>query len=151
MTNILLISVKTLKEQYLLDENLDEKYIIANIRKGQDFMIRPLLGDLLYDQLISAVNMGEVTPEFQTLIETYIHPVLSYYTMSELIYNTSWKMKNQLEGSTNMEELYKLSGHYRKDADRYARILKEYLCDSTVLVTDSEGMKEVYKTGLYLD
>ena len=53
---ILMISLKTLKDNYLIDDNLDDKYVLPVIVKGQDFIIRPILGSTKYNEIIEQIG-----------------------------------------------------------------------------------------------
>lgn len=136
---ILLISIKTLKERYLVDDNLEDKYIIPNIQKGQDFIIKPLLGKTLYDNIIDQIINGTTSSETQELLEK-IEPILAYYVMSEIFYITAYKFKNKgIEGDGKFEELIRISRKYLKDSEAYQQLLDECV-----------NGKKVIKTGLYL-
>ena len=37
----------------MIDENLDEKYYLPLIKKAQDFIIKPLLGEDFYNLIIA--------------------------------------------------------------------------------------------------
>lgn len=151
---ILLISLKTLKDFYTFDDNIEDKYLIPNIQKGQDFIIKPILGTVKYDELIGQVKTDSVTSENSTLLEM-IQPVLAYFVMAESIYSTAYKLKNLPVTETNpttsrFEELIKLSAKWRKDSEAYQQLLKEWICDNNS-VKDTEGQKFTFKTGIYID
>jgi len=155
MSNIILfVSVKTLKEQYIFDDNIEDRYLIPNIKKGMDFLIHPLLGDDKYEEMVAQVDSNTVTPENEIILKQYIQPILAYYVLSEVIYTTAYKIKNNpvSEDSPNegrFDELVKLSNKYRRDSEQYQQRLKYYLCDNNI-VLDTEGMKNTFKTGFYL-
>lgn len=143
---VLLISIDTLKDEYLIDDNLDEKYLISNIKKCQDFIIREVLGEDKFNQLIDDVDNDEVSSADDTLIKEYIQPVIAYYVMSEVVYTTAYKFKNKPEDAVQFSELVQISNKYRNDCDKYQQILKEYMCDNSIMVDNFN----TYKTGIYL-
>lgn len=144
---VLLISIKTLKDFYLVDDNLEDKYLLSNIVKGQDFIIRPLLGDSKYNSLIEGVENGTLTEDDKYLLDK-IEPVLAYYIMSEAMYSSAYKFKNQgLEegvNSSRFSELVAISKKYALDSQHYAQILGDYFSKSC------SATNKVYKSGLYL-
>ena len=144
----LLISIKTLKDSYLIDDNMSDKYLISNIVKGQDFVIRPLIGDSKYNSLIEGVEDGTLTEDDKYLLAK-IEPVLAYYVMSEAMYSSAYKFKNKgLEDTNNaskFSELVAISKKYLMDSQHYAQILGDYFSASCTSATS-----KVYKSGLYL-
>lgn len=146
---VLLISLETLKREYLIDDNMEDKYILSNIKKCQDFIIEPLLGDDKFEEIIDQITNNTVTVANDLLIKKYIQPVIAYYVMSEIVYSTAYKMKNQGLTEPNTErfnELVRISRKYLSDSDQYQQLLKDYMCDSNITI-DSEYR---YKQSLYL-
>lgn len=94
MNNILLISEKTIKENSLVSNNVDGKYIQNAIRTAQDISLQPIIGQKLFERLCDGVannNLNELETE---LISTYIQPVLLNAVMSDLILQLSFKFRN---------------------------------------------------------
>lgn len=142
---VLFISIKTLKESYLIDNNLEDKYITPNIKKGQDFIIRPIIGDYKFKQLKDEITNHGVTPYNDKLIKEYIEPALAYYVMSEILFATAYKFKNSgLEGENKFEELIRISRKYLQDSETYQGILKDFL-------SDNANNTNTFKTSLYID
>ena len=94
MNNILLISEKTIKENSLVSNNVDSKYIQNAIRTAQDLSLQPIIGQKLFERLCDGVannNLNEIETE---LISTYIQPVLLNAVMSDLVLQLSFKFRN---------------------------------------------------------
>ena len=148
---IYLISLTTLKNDYPIDNNLEDKFILPNVTKCQDFIIRPLLGEVKWAEVIAQIEAVTVTPANEVLIKEYLQPIIAYYTMSEVIYNTAYKLKNKgTEDSDNQykfDELVKLSKKYLIDSDQYQSRLKEWMCLYGGLVPDARYR---YKSSIYL-
>lgn len=150
MATILLISLKTLKEEYGFDENIDDAYVLPLIKKGQDFLIKPSLGETLYNEIISGISSGNLSATYRSLVEGYIQPVLAYYVLSEVMYSTAYKVKNTAPETDRFDEYVKISSKYKNDYQHYLQIMKEYICD-TAAIQYKDEVKRVIKTGLYLD
>lgn len=156
---ILLIGLKTLKEQYLIDDNLEDKYILSIIKKGQDFILRKVLGSDKLEQLLNDVENDSVSNDDDILIKIYIQPILAYYTMSEVVYSTAYKLKNNPEyqlnpNSTRFDELIRISKHYLIDSQNYEQILRDYICENNIILPTSgieKPLKSGYKTGINID
>lgn len=153
MSNIktYLVSLRTLKEQYGFDDNIEDRYIIANIQKGQDFIIRPLLGETKWTEIINQINDNNVSTQNEELIKDYVEPCLVYYVRSEVLYDTAYKLKNSgLQDSDNankFNELVKIAGKFKIDSDQYQSRLKNWMILYGGLVPDC---RFTYKCGLYL-
>lgn len=144
---ILLISIKTLKDKYLIDDNLEDKYLISNISKAQDFVVAPLIGEK-FTEIKEQIENDSLTDDNKYLLDK-IEPVIAYYVMSEVIYSTAYKFKNKgLEDTNNaskFSELVAISKKYLMDSQHYAQILGDYFSASCTSATS-----KVYKSGLYL-
>lgn len=144
---ILLISIKTLKDKYLIDDNLEDKYLISNISKAQDFVVAPLIGKK-FTEIKEQIENDSLTDDNKYLLDK-IEPVIAYYVMSEVVYSTAYKFKNKgLEDANNaskFSELVAISKKYLMDSQHYAQILGDYFSASCTSATS-----KVYKTGLYL-
>lgn len=152
-----MISLKTLKNNYMLDNSIEDKYVIPVIIKSQDFIIRKVLGVTKYKQLLSDIENDSVNSEDMVLLTEYIEPVLAYYIISEVIFTTAYKLKNAPNYQDNpnndrFEELVRVSKKYANDSQAYEQILREYICDNNIVLSTTDGpvLKSGYKTGIFL-
>lgn len=140
MSKFLLISPTTLKNEYMIDQNLDEGYVIPLIVKCQDLIVKPLLGKILYDEIIEQFDNDTLTDENNTLIENYIQPIVGWYVCAEVVYATAYKLKNEgIESTDKFNELVKISTHYRKDSDAYQEVLKLYVCQNSIPIVPEKN------------
>jgi hypothetical protein len=147
---IYLISLTTLKNDYPFDDNLEDKYILPNIIKCQDFIIRPLVGEAKWKEIIDQITDDNVSTQNEELIKEYIQPVIAYYVMSEISYTTAYKLKNAgIEDSNayRFNELLKIANKYLIDSDQYQSRLRQWMILYGGLVQDPLFR---YKHGLYL-
>jgi hypothetical protein len=133
------ISMERLKSvEFGFDNNIEPAYVIPNIIKGQKFLIKPLLGEIKYNQMLDYVESlktgATINPTYDMLIDDYIAPALAYYVKSEIVFNTAYKMKNSdKEGSGDrFKELVNISKKYLSDSDAFLNMLKEYMCDNGI-------------------
>lgn len=157
---VLMISIKTLKDLYLIDENLDDKFLITAIVRGQDFLIKPLLGNIKYSQLISDIDNKSISAEDNILLVDYIQNVLAYFVMSEVVYSTAYKFKNNPDylnnpsASERFDEIIKISTHYLRASQQYEQILRNYIYSNGVVVESDDAIGTLnsgYETGLFID
>ena len=52
-----MISPTTLKRDYMIDDNIDDKYLIPVIKKCQDLVVNPILGNTKYNQLLNDIEV----------------------------------------------------------------------------------------------
>lgn len=146
---VLLISIKTLKDFYLVDDNLEDKYLLSNIVKGQDFIIRPLIGKDKYDELLEQIETDSLTGDNKYLLDLIEKP-LAYYVMSEVVYSTAYKLKNKgLEEDVNasrFNELVRISKKYLIDSQHYEQLLGIHMNE----ICNKGQSTQIYKTGLYI-
>lgn len=144
-----MISIKTLKDNYTVDDNLDDKYLISNIQKGMDFVVKPTIGDKLHDEILIQINNGNLS-ESNKAILNQIEPVLAYFVLSEVVYSTAYKLKNKgLEDGSDsgrFDELVRVSKKYLNDSQHYQKLLQKDLEKNC----SNSNNKSTYKTGLFL-
>lgn len=150
INKIYLISLTTLKADYPIDNNIEDKYILSNIIKCQDLVIKPLLGVDKWNEIITQIDTNSVSDKNEELIKEYIQQIIAYYVMSEVVYTTAYKLKNEgVENgdSSKFNELVKIANKYLIDSDHYQSRLKEWMVLYGGLVVDCRFK---YKHGLYL-
>lgn len=135
----LFVSLERLKTaEFGFDQNVEQNYIIPNIVKAQKLIIKPLLGDTKYNELITYVDSlktgGTVNPSNDILIDEYIVPAIAYYIKSEIVFNTAYKLKNNSNDPNpdRFNELVSISKKYLADSDAFLGLLKEYMCDNSI-------------------
>ena len=69
MAKCFLISEKTLKENSVINNNVDGMYILPAIEFAQDAGLQPLLGTVLYEKLMDLVADGSIVnaPDYKLL------------------------------------------------------------------------------------
>lgn len=81
MAKVLFIQAKDIKEFTASNGNVDVDKLLPHLYKSQTIEVQRLLGTKLYDKLISDITAGTLTGNYQTLVETYIKPILIHYAM----------------------------------------------------------------------
>jgi len=151
-TRYCLISPSILKLEYNVDDNIDDKYLTSNIIKGEDFIIKNILTVEKYKELIDEIENNSVSDKNDELIKQYIRPCLAYYVLSEVVYSTAYKFKNNPDYQNNpasserFNELVRVSKHYLNDSKQYEELLKEYMCNNSI----SKNIEYEFKCNLYL-
>lgn len=135
MNNILLISEQTIKENSLVSNNVDGKYIQNAIRTAQDISLQPIIGQKLFERLCEGVAENNLTELETELISTYIHPVLLNAVMSDLVLQLSYKFRNLGAVQTtdtnviipSLNDLQYIREDYKMKATFYMNRLSDFL------------------------
>lgn len=135
MNNILLISEKTIKENSLVSNNVDGKYIQNAIRTAQDISLQPIIGSKLFKRLCEGIENDNLTDLENDLISTYIQPILLNSVMSDLVLQLTFKFRNLGAVQTNdtnvmipsLKDLQYIREDYNLKASFYMNRLSDYL------------------------
>ena len=135
MATALFITKDDLVRQTVLSGNLDFDKIVHFIKIAQDIHVHQLLGSRLYNKLQSDIIGGSLAGNYQTLVEDYIKPILTQYTLLEYLpfsqYTISNKgvFKSTSENSTqpDAEEIDKMKEAARDTAQQYARRMVDHI------------------------
>lgn len=162
--NILLISEKFIKENSILDENLESKIIKITIKEVQNLKLKPVVGDKKYqeiiDEYLKKVNDStyQIDEEIKTLKEDYINDFLIYGVLLDITTNLNYKYTNKgtvamtdaFAENINLAEIESVKKYYRAKFDAYKLRLIEFLsnCEGSESIPSSG--KGGYNTGFYI-
>lgn len=135
---VLLISENTLKQDGLLNQNLDGCSLQMAIQTAQEQSLQPTLGSKLYRRILSDVEHNSLTEDYQLLLDEYITPFLEYQVISDLQIPISFKTRNTGVSQANQEgisyptmrEIQYLVEYYANKAQFYNQRLYGFLCDN---------------------
>jgi len=135
MAIALFITEQFIKDNSVIDENVDMHYITTTINKCQEKYMRHILGTGLFNELQTQINADTVTTLNATLLDDYIQNCLMYYVLFEGISIFTYKITNKSilkkngESSqvADSEELASLREGYRDDAEFFAERVTKYL------------------------
>lgn len=165
---IQLISEKRLKQDSLIDNNVDGLYITPAIQLAQEVGLQPIIGGPLYKKILELVNTGDIQTEtdYKELLDDYCIPYLEYKVMSEIQIPLSFKMRNQGIVTTNDDHSYNtdirdvqyLKTYYDEKATFYANRLSDYLCANSskfpeykqCVSGEMKSNSKAYNTNIYL-
>lgn len=168
MARVLLISEKTLKQNSVINNNVDGMYILPAIEYSQDAGLQPLIGTKLYNKLMNLVESGitEAT-DYKYLLDEYITPYLINKVTSEIQIPLTFKLRNQgvvqqtgdNTYAPSMKDTQYVIQNYENKANFYGNRLSDYLrankskypeyC-SVDSCADMHSDSGAYKTGIYL-
>ena len=169
MSKCYLISEKTLKENSVINNNVDGMYVLPAIEYSQDAGLQPIIGTKLYNRLMDMVEDGTIgnNEDYKYLLDEYITPFLLNKVTAEIQIPLAFKLRNQgvvqQTGENtyvpSLKDLQYVTQNYENKANFYGNRLSDYLranrskypeycsVDSSADMPSDNG---AYKTGLYL-
>jgi hypothetical protein len=134
MAQYFFISTQYVKENSIIDENVDEKYIKLAIQRAQRNKLIHMIGSGLYNEIAGEISAG-LTALNTTLMDTYVAPLLLNLTLVELTPYMAYKFSNRNVGtkestSTTPAELSRLDDMMKifdRDAENDYQRMRKYL------------------------
>lgn len=133
----ILIDVQRIKSTTDIDNNMDDQIIRNAIWEVQEDALRPLIGEPLYDRLLTDLN--SLPQIYKDLVTNFIWDFLTRGVLSYVVKTSTYKITNAgvvKTGSTDNPtiseaELARLQRRYQKDFDHYGDRLWRYLIDQS--------------------
>lgn len=104
MLNVLFISPQYIKDNGLVDENVDEKFILYSIKTAMELELQELIGTDLLEEIQGEVNASTLTAANTSLLNNYIVPYLLQQVQSSLIIPLQYRLRNKGIMTFNSEE-----------------------------------------------
>lgn len=128
-----LISIDKLKDVYSVDDNVSDKYIMPLVKKCQDKMIKTVIEEEYFTELLTQASGGTLTELNEKFIVDYIQPALAYYVQSEIFYSTEYKIKNMGAGEyDNFKNILLIAQKFLDDAKYYLNAMEQFMCDNDI-------------------
>jgi hypothetical protein len=139
-TNIF-ISAQYLRENSIINDNVDANVLQPIIRTAQDKYIQSNIGTSLYNKLISDVSANTLSGNYILLMEEYIIPILVQYSVYEAVPFMNFKFRNKAiskQSSDNsvpadLQELAYIRDNVLATAQFYCERMIQYLRLNSVL------------------
>lgn len=133
---VMLLSEKRLKEDSLVNNNVDTMYIFPAIQIAQELGLQPLIGTRLYKKLVSIVeNNCTGEEQYYYLIDEYVIPYLEMKVMADIQIPLMYKIRNvgMVQNSSDnttipsMKDAQYLVDFYDNKAKFYANRMTDYI------------------------
>ena len=146
----LFITLEELKRKSIIDGNVDTDKLIQFVEVAQDTVIQNYLDTRLYDTLQAQVIADNLSTDNSTLVNTYIKPMLIWYTQATYLPYAAYQISNggiykhNSENATSVSEseITKLTRHATETADFYAKRFIDYMDDNLELYPDYIGNQD---------
>ena len=143
---VLLVSESQVKNQSIMEQNVDVKVLSKIILNVQEIHLKGILGSTLYNELIDAVELKVVSgttlsATHQTLLEDYIHPYLINEVIAEFAVVNHFKLTNKgllkmndnEATSVNPDELEYFKDYFDNNSSQFKQNLLNYLKDNNLI------------------
>jgi hypothetical protein len=135
MATALFITVKDLKQNTLIDGNVDTDKFIQFIKIAQEIHIQNYLGTKLYDKISNDIIAGTLSGDYLTLVQDYIKDMLIHFAMVDYLPFSAYQVanggvfKHNSENSANAtkSEIDALAEKHRQFAQFYTRRFIDYM------------------------
>ena len=161
------IDTDFLKENSLVEFNVDDSKINPLIFKAQDMFLAPILGSIFYDYLQDAAANNTLTVDEEDLIANYFQQLIVEWTVYISINQLASKITNksvsnensQYSSTADRNSRLDLRNELRDNAEFYSKRLTNYLCQHRSLFpvydnnTERENLpknNQSYFSGIYL-
>ncbi len=165
---VIFISEQALKDNSIINENVDMKVLLPVIKLAQEKYMMPILGTGLYNELKTQITAATITVLNKTLLDDYIQPALIWWIMSEAPMPLTYKFMNKSVATRSSEnanaaslnDLLKLEERFKDNAEWYSQRITNYLLQNIqsypLYSNPGSGIdtivpkKTMYSTGMYL-
>lgn len=134
MERILIINDEEVREMTNISQNISGKLIGTALFEAQDVEFRSIVGDKLYNRVLSEVKEGVVTPGVSSLLESARY-FIAYSALADVCLLTAVKIDNaglqqvtdERMNPISISDSFEIQAYYQKKADYYCKRLQEFL------------------------
>ena len=135
----LFITLQDLKRKSIISGNVDGDKLIQFVEVAQDTHIQNYLGGKLYDKLQDLIISGDIdlvgNAKYKTLLDTYIKPMLVWYTQAAYLPFAAFQISNggvfkhRSENSdvASSEDIKDMTNRVNQTADFYTRRIQDFM------------------------
>jgi hypothetical protein len=166
--DILFLNVEYIRENSMINGNVDNKIIEPFIKKCQDKYIEPILGTDLLQKLKNDISGNTVTGNYKILLDEYVQKCLVEWVIYEGLPFFNYKITNKAvskkdsdnSSPSDLDEIKYLRNNVRDTSEYYSQRITDYLCANQsdfpeyTSNNDSDDIrpnKTSYFGGIYLD
>lgn len=166
-SDFLAITERYLKDNSIINDNVDAKILSPIVLLVQDKYLHPILGSDLFDEISTQIKAGSVDVENQALLDDYILPMMLWYCLSESTPAFKYRYMNKgvmVKNSDNssaadLSEIKFLMDKWEVNAKMYAERITRFLEANVVTYPlycanpdcdDIKPVKTNYRTSIYL-
>ena len=135
MATKLFITPNDLKQNTIINGNVDTDLFIEFIKIAQQMHVQNYLGTQLYNAITTKIQNSTLTGDYLDLVTDYIQPMLIHYAMVDYLPFANYQIRNggvfkhrtENSESTTKDELDLLVQKHRTFADFYTKRFVDYM------------------------
>jgi len=135
MATTLFITPNDLKQNTILNGNVDTDLFLNFIKIAQQMHIQNYLGTQLYNAITTKITNNTLAGDYLDLVTDYIQPMLIHYSLVDYLPFANYQIRNggvfkhrsENSESTTKEELDLLVQKHRTFADFYTQRFVDYM------------------------
>lgn len=135
MATVLFITPKDLKNNTILNGNVDTDMFIQFVKIAQQMHVQNYLGTQLYNTITTKIQTSTLTGDYLNLVIDYVQPMLIHFAMVDYLPFANYQIRNggvfkhrsENSESTTKDELDILTQKHRSFADFYAKRFVDYM------------------------
>ena len=135
MATTLFITPNDLKQNTILNGNVDTDLFIQFIKIAQQMHVQNYLGTKLYNAITDKIDNATLSGNYLNLVTDYVQPMLIHYAMVDYLPFANYQIRNggvfkhrsENSESTTKEELDILVQKHRTFGDFYAKRFVDYM------------------------
>jgi hypothetical protein len=135
MATTLFITPNDLKQNTILNGNVDTDLFLNFIKIAQQMHIQNYLGTQLYNSITNKIKNNNLTGDYLDLVTEYIQPMLIHFAMVDYLPFANYQIRNggvfkhrtDNSESTSKDELDLLVQKHRTFSDFYAQRFVDYM------------------------
>lgn len=135
MATVLFITPNDLKQNTILNGNVDTDLFIQFIKIAQQMHVQNYLGTQLYNRITDDILNNDLTGQYLDLVNDFVQPMLIHFAMVDYLPFANYQIRNggvfkhrsDNSESTSKDELDILVQKHRTFADFYAKRFVDYM------------------------
>jgi hypothetical protein len=141
------ISTVFLKENTVIQDNVDDSTLVPFIYLSQDTNLQTAVGTTLYNRLKEGVALNNLNQNEEDLLRDYIQPMVAQWTFYNVYPFLNYKSTNkaiskessEFSNPAELDEIKYMRNSIRDLAEFYTRRLNTFLCDYSNLFPEYEN------------
>lgn len=137
MAIVKMISTDYLKENTLIEFNVDSSKLTQIILKVQSIYLTQVIGSSYYDYLCDGIENSTLNADELNMVRSYIKPFIAEYTVYEALPSMHFKMtdkgvvtqNSEWSESAQLSDVKYMRSTVKDMAEFYGVRLTKYLCD----------------------
>jgi len=141
MATALLVTTDDLKNNTIIDGNVDTAKFIQFMRIAQEVHVQNYLGTSLYREIQDKIINDTLTGDYLDLVNNYLKDMVIYFAMVDYVPFSAFQISNggvykhrsENSDTATKEEIDSLTEKYRQIAQFFTRRFLDYICENSNL------------------